>query len=136
LYTGSTGTGTPTDGYYYYDMTDKVWTISGGRVTAINDCPAPPPPPTPPTPPPPPAVVWTQIALGFGTGGGGGSACQRANTDRTGTYWINNEFFEDATAISSTSDGTGAATNGFYSDGSIVRQSSSGVLTGNTACIV
>lgn len=119
------------DGWYYDgNYTLYSYYISGYYVTAVDTEPCSTPPPPSPTPAP---VTWTSIELGFSTISGP-AACTRFNTSRTNIYYIDSSVFSNASAISSTSDGTGTPTNGYYSDGSIYRQSTSSALGASSNC--
>lgn len=119
------------DGWYYDGNAGEAYYISSYYVTSIDSSPCSTPPPPPPTPP---AVTWTAVLLGRGTSGAGGSACSRAQNGITNTYYMDSSDFASSTMIASNSDGTGIPTDGYYSDGSVVRQSTSGGLGSSTTC--
>jgi hypothetical protein len=115
---------------WYSDGTNSYYVING-TVDSVNYDPcytAPPPPP------PPPAETWTAVTLGVGTGGSGGSACIRAQDGRTFTYYVNSYDFSSAEMLRTQSDGSGIPNNANYSDGSVVRTSSNGNLSGGELC--
>ena len=119
------------DGWYYDGTVGYSYYISGYYVTSIDTAPCSTPPPPPPSPP---AVTWTAVSLAVGTSGAGGTACSRAQNGITNTYYMDGSTFDTSTTISTNSDGTGTPTDRYYSDGSVVRYSTSGGLGGSVTC--
>ena len=119
------------DGWYYDGTVGYSYYISSYYVTSIDTAPCATPPPPPPSPP---AITWTAVLLGRGTAGAGGSACSRAQNGITNTFYMDASTFDTSTMIASNSDGTGTPTDGYYSDGTVVRQSTGGGLGSSTNC--
>lgn len=65
--------------------------------------------------PPAPSSSWYPITLYYGVTGDNQAAC--CGTDLVGSFYINDPSFTAATAISSTSDGSGGVTDGTYGEG-------------------
>lgn len=115
---------------WYSDGTYSYY-VSNGTVQSINydPCAAPPPPP-------PPAVTWTAVSLGK-RGTSASTACSNANNIGLDvTYYMNDSTYASSTALALYSDGTGTPADGYWSNGAIARQVSSGGLSGNTICSI
>jgi hypothetical protein len=114
IWNNNNGTGTPTNGFYS-DGTD-AWQSTSGTLGSEVACEEPPP-------------TYYDFELFYDA-----SDAQDACTGTPVTVYSLDVALANASVIWNNNNGTGTPTNGFYSDGTDVWQSTSGTLGSEAAC--